>query len=313
MTHRVWLALAVILAIALFTVSLWQIDPQREAIRAQAANPQEDAPIIATLDDPLAVPNDVPVGDGPEVRIFAASSIAPVLEDIANLYESTHAVDITIVTAASSALARQIEQGAPADLFISANQQWGHYLVDKGLVKDHEHNVLLTNRLALVIPAGAEQPSDIPELHLNIDELTENDRLKTQILRLSNRGRIAICEPMAVPCGIYARQTLETLGIWDQARILPAANAQATLAWVERGEAAGAFVYASELTGNEKVQLVRLVPDALHEAIIYEIAALKDRPAHEEALAFLAFLESAPAQRLLIMAGFLPPNGLIEP
>jgi len=313
MTHRIWIVLALVLAIALFAISLWQIDPQREAIRAQAANPQKDAPTIAELPDPHAVPQNVPVGDGPDIRIFAASSIAPVLEDIANVYESNHAVDITIITAASSALARQIEHGAPADLFISANRQWGHYLVDKGLVADHEHKALLTNRLALVIPAGAEQPSDVPDLHPTIDELTENDRLKNQILHLSNRGRIAICEPTAVPCGIYARQTLEALGIWDQARILPAANAQATLAWVERGEAAGAFVYASETTGNDKVQLALLVPDALHDAIIYEISTLKDGPAHNEALAFLAFLDSAPAQRLLIMAGFLPPNGLMEP
>jgi molybdate transport system substrate-binding protein len=193
----------------------------------------------------------------PSIRIFAAVSTREAVEQIARDFEDQNGTAVACSFAASSMLARQIEQGADADLFLSADERWADYLADKGLVA--ECHDLLANRLVIVTPA-----SHPLRLHTVAD------------LSSSEVKRLALAfDP--VPAGHYSREALQKAGIWEQIkeRVREAGDVRATLAVVERDEADAGIVYATDAATSNKVRTALEVPEDLHAPIRYPLVLLR--------------------------------------
>jgi molybdate transport system substrate-binding protein len=215
--------------------------------------------------------------------VLAASSLQGALEEAAGAWTARGHPAPVLSFAATSALARQAEQGAPADLFVSADQDWMDTLEQEGLLRAGTRRDLLRNRLVLVTRRGGAARS--------IGELGD--------------GRLALADPGAVPAGKYARAALESLGEWDalEGRIVPAENVRAALALVERGEAPLGIVYATDAIASERVEVLRELPEASHPPIRYPAAVLAGSE-HPDAAGLLAFLSSAEAMRIFERHGF---------
>jgi molybdate transport system substrate-binding protein len=296
MLHRALLIGAILAAIGLLAASITFPDATDDPTR----DPNYVAPAPVAIELPTP-----PRGDGPEVYVYAAASTNALLTELGQIYERDVAVDITIVTAASSVLARQIVEGAPAQIFISANTEWADYLVTEGVAQAEDRAALMGNRLALVVPTtgiwgNTGDPATGGPAH-NADAT-----LAEQIAAIIDKGRLAVCETKNVPCGQYARQSLEALQLWDKAdrRLAIGNNARGTLAWVERGEVPGGIVYLTDAQNSDDVQIITFIPDGLHDPIQYE-AVLIDAD-DEASQGFAAFLQSTVAQRIIIGAGFMP-------
>jgi len=229
----------------------------------------------------------LPARADPPVTIFAAASTAPAIEEIAVLYEATGNGPVRAVYASSGVLALQIDNGAPADLFLSANPGWMDWLAKRGTIQD-EPIVLLGNRLVLVQPVGDSM--------LPLDD--------TLASRLAGR-RLAMGDPDHVPAGIYARQAMESMGIWD--RLGPMAirmiDARATLLLVQRGEVAAGIVYASDANGDSRLQVAATFPDGAHDPILYQAGIIKDGD-REAARRLLEFLRTPESKRIFRRRGF---------
>ena len=296
MLHRVFLIVAVLAAIGLLAASMIFPDATTDPFR----DPNYIAP--GPVAEELPVP---PRGDGPEIYVYAAASTTALLTELGQVYERDVAVDITVVTAASSVLARQIVEGAPAQIFISANTDWADYLVAQGIASANDRHYLMANRLALIVPTtgtwrNTGDPANGGPAH------DANATLAEQIAAIIDKGRLAVCETQNVPCGRYARQTLESLELWDQAdrHLAIGNNARGTLAWVERGEVPGGIVYLSDAQHSDEVQIVTFIPDGLHDPIQYEAVLIDADDAASRG--FAAFLQSTVAQRIIISEGFMP-------
>ena len=217
--------------------------------------------------------------------VLAASSLQESLEEIADAWAADGHPAPVLAFAATSALARQIERGAPADVFVSADQDWMDMLEGQGLLREGTRSDIVGNRLVLVRgkDAAARELADLGE------------------------GRLALADPIAVPAGRYARAALESLGQWDMVagRVVPAENVRAALALVERGEAALGIVYATDAAASTEAEIVRELPADSHPRIRYPAAVLASS-AHPDAVAFVDFLQSAPAQEVFRMHGFRP-------
>ncbi len=222
--------------------------------------------------------------------VFAAASMRNALDEAAALYAARTGVRVTIAYAGSSALARQIEAGAPADVFISADLAWMDYLEKRGLVQPATRRDLVGNRLVLVAPA--KQP-----LTLKIEP-------GFAIAPALDGGRIALAEPNSVPAGKYAKAAFEKLGVWDRisGRVAAAANVRAALALVARGEAPLGVVYQSDARAEPAVMVAGVFPEDTHPPIVYPIAALKD--ARAGAAQFIRFLTSRDAAAIFDKYGF---------
>lgn len=220
------------------------------------------------------------------VTVFAAISTKDVLEQIGRDFEAQTGTSVTCNPAASSALARQIEQGAAADLFLSADERWVDYLADKGLVA--ERRDLLANRLVVVTPA--DQPL---QLHRLADLAGEN--VKHVALALDS-----------VPAGHYAREALAKAGIWEQVkgRLHESGDVRATLAVVARGEAEAGLVYATDAAATDKVRVALEVPENLHTPIRYPVVLIRRADGSPSARAFYDFLDSETAREHFRKAGF---------
>ncbi|MBL6752341.1 MAG: molybdate ABC transporter substrate-binding protein, partial [Nevskia sp.] len=192
--------------------------------------------------------------------------------------------------AGSNALAKQIEQGAPADLFISADREWMQYLADKGLVQAQTRRELLGNELVLVAP----KPSTV----------TLRIAAGFGLAAALGSGRLAICTP-AVPCGKYAIAALQALSVWDsvQGHLAQAENVRAALSLVSLGEAPLGIVYASDANADPGVRVVDTFPQGTHPPITYPVALLQ-RATNPDAAALLQFLESAEARPFFEKQGF---------
>ncbi len=214
----------------------------------------------------------------PPVTIFAAASTAPAIEEIAVLYEAAGNGPVRAVFASSGVLARQIDNGAPADLFLSANPGWMDWLAEREAIQG-DPVALFGNGLVLVQPADAAI--------LALDE--------TLPARLTGQ-RFAMGDPDHVPAGIYARQALENMGLWDRlgAMTIRMKDARATLLLVQRGEAAAGIVYASDANGDSRLQISATIPDGAHDPIVYHAGIVKDgdRKAAHRLLEFLRTPES---------------------
>lgn len=221
--------------------------------------------------------------------VFAAASLKNALDEV----NATFANNVRIVTsyAASSALMKQIEQGAPADVFISADVEWMDYGAKKGLVRNGSRIDLLANRLVLIAPRDASTgPIEIkPGLDL---------------AALAGAGRIVTGDVRAVPVGRYAKAALEKLGIWPsvEGKLAMAENVRAALALVARGEAPLGIVYATDARIEPKVKIIGTFPADFHPPIVYPAALATN--AKPEAGQYLAFLRSAEARKIFESYGF---------
>jgi len=226
------------------------------------------------------------------VVVFAAASLKNALDGIAKDWEAKTGNKATLAFAASSAAAKQIESGAPADLFISADLKWMDWLAERKLIDPASRKSLLGNALVLIAPADATASLKIEKGFKLAEALGD--------------GRLAMGEPKSVPAGIYGQAALASLGVWDQvsAKVAGAENVRAALAFVARGEAPLGIVYATDAKSEPKVKVVDTFPADSHPPIIYP-AALTTSSANPEAKAFLAFLSSPDATKLFEAEGFV--------
>ncbi len=231
------------------------------------------------------------------VTVFAAASIAGALDDVAALFEQRFGVAITISYAGTSSLARQIEQGAPADIFISADVAWMDHVEALGLIDDGQRVDLLGNELVLIAPNDG-----------TTDATTDVVGLLRQVLA---PGRpLAMADVEAVPAGRYGRAALQSLGIWDETSplVVQTDNVRTALAFVARGEAPLGIVYATDAAISDDVTVVAIFDTALHPAIVYP-AALLARTSNDDAVAFFAFLTGAEASEIFRGYGFVTLTG----
>jgi molybdate transport system substrate-binding protein len=218
--------------------------------------------------------------------VFAAASLKNALDEVSMLFPSR----VTISYGASSALARQIENGAPADAFISADLAWMEYLQKKDLLVPGTRRNLLGNRLALIAPA--REPVKLEPAP------------GFALLSALGKGRLALAEPNSVPAGRYAKAALEKLGVWDQVagRVAAADNVRAALALVARGEAPLGVVYQTDANAEPGVMIAGAFPEGSHPPIVYPVAAVKG--AKPGAVAFLDFLSTPRARAIFEKHGF---------
>lgn len=236
---------------------------------------------------------------GEPVTVFAAASLADVLREI----EPALGVPLRFSFAASSTLARQIEQGAPAHVFVSADEAWMDHLQRLGRIDAASRRVLATNRLVVVTAAAAAAPATPAA-----PEGAPAPEAIGAALGLARRdARIATGDPAHVPAGRYAEQALRSLGLWERAapRLVRAENVRSALAFVERGEAAAGIVYATDAAASSKVRVTAHVPAASHAPIVYPAALVSGAP--PAARAVFERLFAPPARAALAAAGFGAP------
>jgi molybdate transport system substrate-binding protein len=229
------------------------------------------------------------------VTVFAAASLANAMAEIEAGFEAATGHDLVVSLAGSSALARQIQQGAPADVFISANTGWMDAVEAQGLIESGTRTDLLENSLVLVAHGPEAPPLRIgPEMDL--------------AGRLGD-GRLAMALVEAVPAGIYGKAALESLGLWDDvaAQVAQADNVRAALALVATGEAPYGIVYATDAAAEDDVSVVGTFPPGSHPPIVYPVADLagRDTPAED---AFLDYLRGPGARAAFTRQGFGVPG-----
>jgi molybdate transport system substrate-binding protein len=225
------------------------------------------------------------------VTVFAAASMKNALDDVNAAFLKATGIKALASYAASSALARQIEQGAPADIFASADLDWMDYSAQKKLIKDDTRINLLGNRLVLIAPKDSK-----------IDKVDIGPGF--DLARLIGDGRIATGEVTSVPVGKYAKGALEKLGIWAsvEKKFAMADNVRAALALVSRGEAVLGIVYETDAKVERGVKIVGAFPPDSHPPIVYPVAATAT--AKSDADAYLAFLRSGTAKGIFEQYGF---------
>ena len=224
------------------------------------------------------------------LTVFAAASLTDAMTEAGRIYEKETGEHVRFSFASSSTLARQIEAGAPADLYASANEKWMDWLAKRGLILADTRISPIANSLVLIAPEGDPAPetetiADLPAL-------------------LGKEGRLAIGDPAHVPAGIYGKEALKNLGLWTalEPRLAAADNVRAALALVERGETPYGIVYATDAR-IAKVRKVAAFPDRSHTPINYPFAVLKDGK-RKQAAKFLAFLTSDEGLAIFERFGF---------
>ncbi|WGW05778.1 molybdate ABC transporter substrate-binding protein [Tropicibacter oceani] len=226
-----------------------------------------------------------------EVTVFAASSLKTALDAIAPGFQQATGHGLTVSFAGSSVLARQIEAGAPADVFISASADWMDHLAAQGLIDAGSRRNLLGNSLVLI-----GQPQDAP--------LTDWADLPVRL----GQGRLAMALVQAVPAGIYGKAALDSLGLWDQLapQVAQADNVRAALALVALGEAPLGVVYATDAQAEPQVSVLATFPAGSHPPIVYPAARIQGSGAAAQDL--LDYLNSAPARAVFADQGFALPE-----
>lgn len=213
-----------------------------------------------------------------KVLVFAAASLREALDEVAREYEKKTSVKVLTSYAASSALAKQIESGAPANIFIAADIDWMNYLDSRNLIESASRINLLSNRLVLIAGPGTKLQ---PAIGLTVPMI---DLLRSE--------RIAIANPDHVPAGKYARAALEHLGVWSslQDRLVRTDNVRVALSLVSRGEAPVGIVYRSDALADKHVRIVGEFAPSSHPEIIYPAALTRESNAAKQ---FLDYLRSA--------------------
>jgi len=233
--------------------------------------------------------------DGDTVTVFAAASTTNAVNEIGALFAERKLGGFLPSFAASSTLAKQIESGAPASLYLSANEKWMDYLEEKNMIYTDSRFDLLSNRIVLIAPA------DSP---LATVDIVPNFGLKALI----GSGYLAMGDPDHVPAGIYGKQALENLGVWNDisASIARQKDVRSALTLVERAEVPLGVVYATDAAITDKVKVVGLFPENSHPRIVYPVALVKGNET-TAAENFLEFLKSNEARTVFEKYGFTIP------
>ena len=226
----------------------------------------------------------------PPITVFAAASLTDSLKAVAEAYKTKTGLTVTLSFGASSTLARQIEQGASADLFLSADTDWMDYLQKKGLLAAGSRKDLLGNRLVLV---AAPHAKPAPKIAPHFD-----------LAGALGEGRLALADPNSVPAGKYAKAALTALGVWDRIapKVAQAENVRVALEYVARGEAPYGIVYATDAKITPAVRVAGVFPENSHAPIVYPAALTKT--ASPGSKAFLDFLGGREARAIFEKAGF---------
>lgn len=234
----------------------------------------------------------MPAAAQTNVLVFAAASMKEALDGVAAQWQRETGKKAVISYAASSALARQIEQGAPAQIFISADLDWMDYVENKKLIKPATRTNLLGNRIVLIAPKSSAATIKIePDFPL---------------ATALGSGRMALADVNAVPAGKYGKAALEKLGAWNrvQDKVAQAENVRAALLLVSRGEAPLGIVYQTDATADPGVKIVGTFPEETHPPIVYP-SALTASTSNPDAEAFLAYMSSPKARPLFAAQGFV--------
>jgi molybdate transport system substrate-binding protein len=229
-----------------------------------------------------------------DVLVFAAASLTNVLDEIGAAYTQQTRQHVKFSYAASSALARQLEAGARADVFFSADLEWMDYVQARNLIdRSTRHNVL-GNRLVLVAPADSKI-----ELHIEPG---------FKLAAALGKGRLATGDPDSVPVGKYARTALTSLGVWNDVadKLVRADNVRSALAFIARGETPLGIVYETDAKIEKRVRVVAPFPTDSYPPIVYPVAVTT--LAHPAARPFVEFLQSATAQQAFKKYGFTEPS-----
>ncbi len=231
------------------------------------------------------------------VTIFAAASTTDAVTEIAQLLTAESGVTLRPVFAASSTLARQIVQGAPAELYLSANPRWMDYLAAQDLIEPASRVDLLSNTLVLIAPLDSDAEVEIAA--------------GFDLAGLLNGRPLALADPDHVPAGIYAKAALSHLGLWPQAagRTVHAANVRAALALVDRGEAAAGIVYATDAAIAREIRVLDRFPVESHPPIRYPLAIVAGRRSAEVDAVYTFFQGTEAAERFRARGFTLPGAG----
>jgi molybdate transport system substrate-binding protein len=225
--------------------------------------------------------------------VLAAASMQESLNAVADAWARKGRARPVLSFAASSALARQIEAGARADLFISADEDWMNAVQSQGLIRADTRKSFLSNRLVLIAPVESRSRVAIVK--------------GFPLARMLGDNRLAMADPDAVPAGKYGKAALESLGIWDavEPKLARAENVRAALALVERGAAPLGIVYATDARASKKVKVIGIFPLASHPPITYPVAVLKSASS-PDAEGFRRFLLSRQGRAIFATYGFTP-------
>lgn len=228
-----------------------------------------------------------------ELLVFAAASQREALDAVIDAFERETDIKVKAAYQSSSALARQIEQGAPADVYISANSEWMDYLGERKLIDASTRTDLFGNGLVLV--AAKDGKTSRVDLVKGFD-----------LAGLVGGGRLAVGDPDHVPAGIYAKQAMRSLGMWEsmESRLARAENVRAALALVSRGEAPYGIVYASDAKADDSVRAVATFPADSHAKIVYPVAVTAAAKNTHGARRFLEFLVKPEAVKIYQRYGF---------
>jgi molybdate transport system substrate-binding protein len=230
-------------------------------------------------------------GQGRDLLVFAAASLKNALDDADALYQHDTGHKVVVSYGASSTLAKQIENAAPADIFISADLDWMDYVAQRKLIKPETRVNLLGNKLVLIAPADKA-------INLTIGP-------NFPLAQALGNERLAMADPGSVPAGKYGKAALETLGVWSsvESKIAPAQDVRATLLLVSRGEAPLGIVYQTDAAADKGVKIVAAFPESTHPPIIYPLA-VTTASTNPEAAAYLGFLKSSAAKPAFQKQGF---------
>lgn len=243
----------------------------------------------------LAQENQHPAPSGATVTkpvvVFAAASLKTALDRIAAAWKAKTGHDATLSYGASSAVAKQIEAGAPADLFLSANLKWMDWIEERNLIADGSRKNLLGNALVLIAPKESDARIEIGQ--------------GFPLAKALGDGRLAMGEPSSVPAGIYGKAALENLGVWEAVapKVAGATNVRVALAYVARGETPLGIVYATDANSEPNVKVIDTFPAESHPPIIYPVARTA-ASTNLDAETFMDFLSSPEASAIFEDEGF---------
>ncbi len=224
-----------------------------------------------------------------EIVVFCASSLSPIMEKINTQWEKNHQEKIIINSASSGILARQIENGAKADIFLSANMDWIDHLLNSMSINKQAHNVA-SNRLVVVAPIDND-----------IDSIGLQDLL---LVMINENGKISISDPGHVPLGKYTKESLDFYDVFDKmsSQMVNTKNARSALRLVELGEASFGFVYLSDALKSKKVQIVARIPEESHRPITYQAIIVND--SKSKTMDFFEFISSSETLDIWTKMGF---------
>ncbi len=225
-----------------------------------------------------------------EINVSAAASLKDALEKINENYKQSTGTTVVLNLGGSGALVKQIKEGAPTDLFISASNKAMNELVEGGTVEKESVSVLLKNSLVLVVPKDNAAKIEKAEDLANLDE----------------KSKLAIGEVETVPAGQYAKESLTNLKLWDkvESHVVYAKDVRQVRSYVEGGEAAAGFIYASDAAGDDKIKVVQTMDESTHKKIVYPSAVIKGAPNADAAKEYEAFLKTDASMKIFEEFGF---------